>query len=306
MGEGYEADAEAFTRFYAEQYFKIVHDLIKRYDPNHLIMGCRFGAPPPFYVLDAMKPYTDVISANNYQPTLYDRYDTVYRHTGLPILIGEISWNTDLFNRVPYADEAAKALTLKERMFKNGTQTLRRTSLHDGIVGFTWYRWVQGISTEDRFFDGVVNYNDEPDVHSPAHKALVPGMDALRLKHADGKWKKAPVQTGEMNLFVEVLRPNYKHYLRLEWRDGKLLPVVNGWRMTGKPVQYKLTDNSLDLTIEVDFEEQTTRTGVVPAGKGTYRMRLVRNGEKWDGTYTGSYNGTALAGRVYAFYFPLL
>lgn len=306
MGEGYEADAEAFSRFYAEQYFKIVHDLIKRYDPNHLIMGCRFGAPPPFYVLDAMKPYTDVISANNYQPTLYDRYDTVYRHTGLPILIGEISWNTDLFKRVPYAEEAVSALTLKERMFKNGTQTLRRTSLHDGIVGFTWYRWVQGISTEDRFFDGVVNYNDEPDVHSPAHKALVPGMDALRMQHAGGAWKRAPVQTGEMNLYVEVLRPNHKHYLRLEWKEGKPLPVLHGWKMKGKPLKYKLTDNSLDITLEVDFEEQNTREGVVPGGKGTYQLRLLRNGEKWDGTYTGNYNGTPLAGRVYAFYFPLL
>lgn len=305
-GEAYEEDAEAFSKFYAAQYFKITHDLIKQYDPNHLIMGCRFGAPPPFYVLDAMQPYTDVISANNYQPTLYDRYDTVYRHTGLPILIGEISWNTDLFKKVPYADETGNGLTLKERMFRNGTQTLRRTSLHDGIVGFTWYRWVQGISTEQRFFDGVVNYNDEPDVHSAAHKALVPGMDALRLKHADGSWKNEPLQSGEMNLFLDELRPNFKHFLRLEWKDGKPQPLVHGWKMKGKPGKYKLTGNTLEIDLEIDFEEQSNPNGIIPAGKGRYRIRLMRDGEKWNGTYTGNYNGSPLSGRVYAFYFPLL
>jgi hypothetical protein len=306
LGEDYEADAAAFSKMYAERYFKIAHDLIRRYDPNHLILGCRFGAPPPLYVLDAIKPYTDVISANNYRPTLYDRYDSVYQYTGLPLLIGEFSWNTDLFKQVPYADEPAGGLSLKERMFRAGTETLRRTCLHDGIVGFTWYRWVQGISTEERFFDGVVNYNDEPDVHSPAHKALVPGMDALRMQHADDGWKKAPVQTGEMNLFVEVLRPNHKHYLRLEWKEGKPLPVLHGWKMKGKLLKYKLTNEALDITLEVDFEAQATREGAVPGGKGTYQLRLLRNGEKWDGTYTGNYNGTPLAGRVYAFYFPLL
>lgn len=306
LGEAYEADALAFSQMYAERYFRIAHQLIRRYDPNHLILGCRFGAPPPFYVLDAMKPYTDVISANNYQPTLYDRYDTVYRHTGLPILIGEISWNTDLFKKVPYASESENGLTLKERMFRNGAQTLRRTSLHDGIVGFTWYRWVQGISTNDRFFDGVVNFNDEPDVHSAAHKALVPGMDALRLQHADGAWKKAKLQSGEMNLFIDILRPNWKQYLRFEWKDGKPQTLLHGWKMKGKLLKYKLTENSLDITIEVDFEEQTLREGVVPGGKGTYNLSMLRDGEKWNGTYTGNYNGTPLSGRVYAFYFPLL
>jgi hypothetical protein len=305
-GEAYEEDAEAFSKLYAEQYFKITRDLIKRYDPNHLIMGCRFGAPPPSYVLDAMKPYTDVISANNYQPILYDRYDTVYRHTGMPILIGEISWNTDLFKKVPYSDETGSGLTLKERMFRNGTQTLRRTSLHDGIVGFTWYRWVQGISTDERFFDGVVNYKDEPDIHSPAHKALVPGMDALRIQHADGAWKMAALQTGEMNLFLDELRPNYKHNLRLEWKDGKPQPLVHGWKMKGKPGKYKLSGSTLEISLEIDFEEQSNSNGVIPAGKGQYQIRLVRDGEKWNGTYTGTYNGSPMSGRVYAFYFPLL
>ena len=304
MGASYEADAIAFSRLYAERYFKITHDLIKRYDPNHLIMGCRFGAPPPFYVLDAMKPYTDVISANNYQPTLYERYDTVYRHTGMPILIGEISWNTDLFKKVPYAGETGNGLSLKERMFRSGTNTLKRTALHDGIVGFTWYRWVQGISTDERFFDGVVNYDDEPDIHSPAHKALVPGMDALRLQNAAGGWKKRPINTGEMNLFFDTLRNNWKHYLRVEWKEGKPHPVVSGWRMQGRPVKYKLTDNTLEMTLEVDFAENQTRDSITPAGKGIYHLRMQREEEKWNGTYTGNYNGSPMSGRIYAFYFP--
>lgn len=304
LGEDYEADAAAFSKMYAERYFKIAHDLIRRYDPNHLILGCRFGAPPPLYVLDAIKPYTDVVSANNYQPILYDRYDSVYQYTGLPLLIGEISWNTDLFKQMPYADEPAGGLSLKERMFRAGSQTLRRTAVHPGIVGFTWYRWVQGVSTADRFFDGVVNYNDEPDVHSAAHKALIPGLDALRLRHADAAWTKAAIGQGEMNLFFDSLRSNWKHYLRLQWKDGKPMATGSGWRMQVKPTKHQLNGQQLELSLEVDFAENKTREGTQPAAKGSYQLSLRRQGEKWTGTYTGVYNGMPIRGKVFAYYFP--
>ena len=300
----YEADAEAFSKWYAERYFKTCNELIRRYDPNHLILGCRFGAPPPFYVLDAMKPWVDVISANNYQPILYDRYDTVYKYTGLPLLIGEVSWNTDLFKQLSYASETAAPLSLKERMFRAGSNTLQRTALHDGIIGFTWYRWVQGVSTESRFYDGVVNYNDEPDVHSAAHKALMPTLDEVRRTANGGAWKKAAISTGEMNLFFDSLRANWPHFIRLEWKDGRLLPHLAGWKMSGKPVKYTLRGNQLDMTLEVVFAEHPTRQGVLPGGKGTYNIRMNRSGEMWTGIYEGVYEGKSIKGKLYAFYFP--
>jgi len=302
----YDADGAAFSKFYAEHYFAITHQLIKRYDPNHLILGCRFGAPPPTYVLDAIKPFTDVISVNNYRPTLYERYDTLYQYTQLPLLIGEISWNTDLFKRIPFASETTQPLSVKERMFRSGSTTLQRTALHDGIVGFTWYRWVQGVSSDDRFYDGVVNYNDELDVHKEAHKKVLPTLDSLRLQANGGDWKKAGVNNGEMILFFDSLRSEWNQPLRLEIASAKALSPVFGWKMKGNVLKYGLKGGQLDLQIKVDFETIPNRNGTTPEGKGIYKIRLIRNGEKWTGTYSGIYNGATLSGNVNAFYFPNL
>jgi hypothetical protein len=300
----YEADASAFSKWYAERYFKTTYDLIRRYDPNHLILGCRFGGPPPFYVLDAMKPWVDVISANNYQPILYDRYDTLYKYTGLPLLIGEVSWSTDPFKMIPYASERSKPLTQKERMFRSGINTLTRTALHDGIVGFSWYRWVSPASTEDYIHSGVVTMDDETDVHSLAFKSLLPKLEGLRIVNHGGDWKRTSISTGEMNLFPDSLRPGSKHYIRLEWKEGKPLPYLAGWKMNGKPLKYSLRGNQLDMTLEVEFAEQPVRDGMLPGGKGIYNIRMNRSGEKWTGEYDGLYEGKPIKGSLYAFYFP--
>ncbi len=302
----YDADAEAFSKLYATRYFSIAHQLIKRYDPNHLILGCRFGAPPPIYVLDAIKPFTDVISVNNYRPTLYERYDTLYQYTRLPLLIGEISWNTDLFKHIPFAGEVSKPLPVKERMFRAGSNTLQHAALHDGIVGFTWYRWVQDISTNDRFYDGVVNYNDELDMHKEAHEKLIPQLDTLRMHAHGGEWKWADINDGEMILLFDSLRSGWNQPLRLEMASAKALSPVYGWKMKGNVVKYALKGSQMDLQIKVDFAANPTIDAAIPEGRGVYTIRLIRSGEKWNGTYSGLYNGVKLLGKVQAFYFPEL
>lgn len=48
----------------AERYYKVTHDAIRRYDPNHLILGDRWEAnePLPEEVVHAALPYIDVLS----------------------------------------------------------------------------------------------------------------------------------------------------------------------------------------------------------------------------------------------------
>lgn len=48
----------------AEHYYKVTHDAIRRYDPNHLILGDRWEAnrPLPVEVVRAALPYIDVLS----------------------------------------------------------------------------------------------------------------------------------------------------------------------------------------------------------------------------------------------------
>ncbi|MGW7754544.1 hypothetical protein ACWGK6_23960 [Streptomyces violaceusniger] len=52
----------------AEAYYRITTEAIRRHDPNHLILGDRYGtqAGVPEVVLDAMAPYVDVLSVQTF------------------------------------------------------------------------------------------------------------------------------------------------------------------------------------------------------------------------------------------------
>jgi len=303
-GKAFDDDAMAFVMLYANRYFEITNKTIKRYDPNHLILGCRFGGPPPTYVLDAIKPWTDVISANNYQPFLYERFDTLYNYTGLPLLIGEFRWNTDLYKKVPFPVEAIEPLTVKDRMFRRGVATLSRTAMHDGIVGYTWYRWVQGTSTAEKFFDGIVNYGDTLEMHCAELQKLNPTLEKIRLDAANHSWKNTTVSDGEMTLLFEKLRPEWNQYLRISFIDAKPVVTFYGWKMTGKVLKYSTKQNTINMKIEVDFEDVSNVNKNFGAGKGFYELKIIRAGETFNGVFTGIYNNKAISGSVKAFYFP--
>ena len=73
----------AYTRLLAEMYFRIATEAIRRYDPNHLILGCRFagaqGAPDE--VWNVAGRYCDVVSFNCYpKADLKRRLLTVNMH----------------------------------------------------------------------------------------------------------------------------------------------------------------------------------------------------------------------------------
>ena len=59
------AMAEEYTRLVAEAYFSVLTGAIRRYDPNHLILGCRFAGWSPG-IWDIAGKYCDVISFNDY------------------------------------------------------------------------------------------------------------------------------------------------------------------------------------------------------------------------------------------------
>lgn len=62
---------QEFAIYLAERYFKIVSEAIRRYDPNHLILGSRFHGRPRAIqgVVNASHKYMDVTSVN-----FYDRW----------------------------------------------------------------------------------------------------------------------------------------------------------------------------------------------------------------------------------------
>jgi hypothetical protein len=132
-------------------------EIIRRYDPNHLIIGPRFGAPPQENILQAFEPpYVDIISMNNYRHTFYERIEEYYRTTDMPIINGEFAWVSPYFREIPYPGEPSEGMTERERVKQKGRETLERAFTHPGLVGYTWFRWVTTRDKEDDFSYGLV------------------------------------------------------------------------------------------------------------------------------------------------------
>ncbi len=66
----WKRDALDFVGLVAEKYFSITTSAVRKYDPNHLILGSRFAGDVPEPVWKAAGRYCDVVSLN-----FYDRVD---------------------------------------------------------------------------------------------------------------------------------------------------------------------------------------------------------------------------------------
>jgi len=70
-------DDKAFLGLISRQYYKVLGEAFRRYDPNHLILGDQFdgneGVPEP--VLRSMREYVDVLSIEYYPVDHYRGYE---------------------------------------------------------------------------------------------------------------------------------------------------------------------------------------------------------------------------------------
>ena len=82
-------DLAAFTRRFAEAYFRKVAEALRRYDPDHLYLGSRFAWQTPEAV-EACAVWCDVVSFNLYKRSIAnDRDEWARFHAlGKPALIG--------------------------------------------------------------------------------------------------------------------------------------------------------------------------------------------------------------------------
>lgn len=154
-------DHRDFSRLFARRYFSITAAAIRRYDPYHLIIGPRFGGPPGRLVLEAMEPqWVDIVSANNYRHTFAERIDSFYNVVRRPVLNGEFAWASGYFTEIPMDDEP-EGMSVPDRALKKGEAALREAFAHPGLVGYTWYRWVQNPKHAPIGY-GLVDALDEP------------------------------------------------------------------------------------------------------------------------------------------------
>lgn len=136
-------DISEFIRFVAETYFKLNYEIIKKYDPNHMILGVRFSehSRTPKEVLEVIGKYTDIVSFNTYPLTApLEWLEQSYKFYNKPILITEFSCkaqDSGLPNRV---GAGIVFRTQKERALWYERFVLRLMS-SPNMVGYIWYKY---------------------------------------------------------------------------------------------------------------------------------------------------------------------
>ncbi|PTX97024.1 hypothetical protein DB345_07560 [Spartobacteria bacterium LR76] len=171
------ANLSAFLSLYAEKYFRTVSEAIKKADPNHLYLGCRFAGYSP-EVLAAAAKYCDVLSFNIYREKLSASEWAILDAYNKPVLIGEFHFgstdrgvfDTGLFAA---ADQASRG---------GSYETYVWSALdHPKFVGAHWFQYADQPAT-GRSMDGenagigIVSITDTP------HQEFI---DSIRQTNAD-------------------------------------------------------------------------------------------------------------------------
>lgn len=168
-----------------QTFLETVNNSVKKYDPNHLSLGIRFGHIPEDAVLEICKDVFDVFSFNCYDlaPPI-EVMDRIMNVTGLPMIIGEYHFGTvdrgmaQALVQVPNQEERGVAYRYyTEQAFD-----------HPGLIGVAYFQWADQDLT-GRGYDGE-NYNcGLVDVTDRPYKPMVESIKATAKRlydvHAD-------------------------------------------------------------------------------------------------------------------------
>lgn len=112
-------DDEEFLGVIAREYYRVVGEATRRFDPNHLVFGERYRIDDhPDQVLSEAVPYIDVLSIEPSGAAVFDReaFDRLHRQTGKPVNVcdHQVSFFTEeypktMWKQVPSEEAAGKA-----------------------------------------------------------------------------------------------------------------------------------------------------------------------------------------------------
>lgn len=160
-GDNHDRRVE-FCKMTFQKYLDLVTGAIRKYDPNHLVLGIRFGGTPPDYIIEMAKIF-DVYSLNTYayRPNP-DYLSKVYSLTGLPVLIGEYHFGT------PGRGMAAGLCQVKDQ-YNRGVAYRYYTEnafSHPAVIGAHWFQWTDQANTGrndgENYNIGIIDVTDRP------------------------------------------------------------------------------------------------------------------------------------------------
>jgi hypothetical protein len=226
-------DMMEFVRLTAERYFAVTTQAIRKYDPDHLILGCRFAGRPPG-IWDIAGRYCDVVTVNCYRWADLERGVIVdferdlrewYAKAKRPLMITEWSFPA-LDSGLPCRHGAGQRFDTQEQRAKAFTIFQSLLLRLPFMVGSDFFMWVDepalGISStfpEDSNY-GLVNEKDEPyqiltraaaKLHAAAHELHAERGADISVRFARKR--------GEANILNRG--PAAAEVLTSFWVDGK-------------------------------------------------------------------------------------
>jgi hypothetical protein len=152
---------KAFIIIAFEKYLDMTCSAIKKYDPNHLTLGIRFGGSPSDDLLRTGRKF-DVCSINVYEYEPMAQLDRAYRYTGRPVLIGEFHIGVPANG---LGSGLVQAKDQKERGIAYRFYMEQAASVNC-FLGAYWFQWrdepVLGRGDGENYNIGFVDVNDRP------------------------------------------------------------------------------------------------------------------------------------------------
>ncbi|NEV93681.1 hypothetical protein G3567_05885 [Psychroflexus sp. YR1-1] len=148
-------------------FLQTVEASVRKYDPNHLTLGIRFGEVPEDEILKLCKDVFDVFSFNAYEVVPpKETMDRISEVTDLPMIIGEFHSGT--VNR-----GMAQALVQVKNQEERGVAFRHYTEQafhHPGLIGVAYFQWADQDLTGRRYDGenyncGIVDVTDRPYPH---------------------------------------------------------------------------------------------------------------------------------------------
>lgn len=149
---------ETFARF-----LSAVCSSVRKYDPNHLNLGLRFGYPPTDELITLCGKYFDVFSMNHYGYSLDNQIlDNISNLTGLPLIIGEFHFG------IPGKGLAPGLAQVKDPEERTAAYIyyVENAAANPSVVGTHWFQWIDqpvtGRFDGENYNIGIVDVTDMP------------------------------------------------------------------------------------------------------------------------------------------------
>ena len=163
---------DRFLFEFAERYYSLAYQAIRRYDPDHLILGDRYPQWYPASVARACGKFVDVVSSNlgaDWADGSNARFflETLHRLTGKPVLVSEFYFCARE-NRSGNRNSGGKFMTVqtqRERAAAFRKGVLETASL-PFVVGAHWFQYydepANGRADAEDYNMGLVDIHDRP------------------------------------------------------------------------------------------------------------------------------------------------